>query len=67
MPLINIEMMKTFEVDDEVVRCSVCKAEMHPAEISLKDRLLRLLIGRSTTIMHYQCPDCKKELITMEK
>jgi hypothetical protein len=66
MPLINIEMIKTGDFNDGVVRCSVCRAEMKQAEINLKDRLVRLIIG-STTIMHYQCPDCKKELITMEK
>lgn len=60
-------MMKTLEVDDGVVKCSVCKAEMKPVAISLKNRLVRLLIGRNTTITHYQCPDCKKELITLEK
>ena len=67
MSLIDIEKVQAFEPDDGVVRCRVCKAEMKPAEIGLKDRLARLLIGASTTIMRYQCPDCKKELITMEK
>ena len=67
MSLIDIEKLTGFESDDAVVKCRVCKAEMKPTEISLKDRLARLLMGASTTIMHYQCPDCKKELITMEK
>ncbi len=59
--------MKTFEVEEAVVRCSMCKAAMKPAAMSLKDRLIRLLVGASTTIKHYHCPDCHKELITMEK
>ena len=67
MSLLDIEKMTAFESDDAVVKCRVCKAEMKPTEIGLKDRLAGLLIGASTTIMHYQCPDCKKELITMEK
>ncbi len=67
MSLIDIEKEKAFESDDAVIRCRLCSAEMKPIEIGLKDRLARLLIGASTTIMHYQCPDCKKELITMEK
>jgi len=52
--------------DDTVIICRVCKAEMKPTEIDLKDKLARFVIGANTTI-HYQCPDCKKELITMEK
>lgn len=67
MPLINLEIIETFEVDEAVVKCSMCKAEMKPAAMSLQDRLIRLLVGASTIITHYHCPDCHKELITMEK
>ncbi|MEO7309319.1 MAG: hypothetical protein ABIX01_02900 [Chitinophagaceae bacterium] len=67
MSLIDIEKVKALESDDAIVRCRVCKAAMKPVAVGLKDRLARLLIGTSATIMHYQCPDCKKELITMEK
>jgi hypothetical protein len=67
MSLIDINKEEAFEPDDSVVRCRVCKAEMKPIAIGLKDRLIRLLIGAGTNIVHYQCPDCKKELITMEK
>jgi hypothetical protein len=67
MSLFDIEKVKAFESGDAVVRCRVCNAAMKQTAIGLKDRLARLLIGTSTTIMHYQCPDCKKELITMEK
>ena len=59
--------MHAFDNNDTVIRCRVCNAEMQPAEIDLKDRLARFVIGANTTIMHYQCPDCKKELITIEK
>lgn len=67
MSLININKQLADNNNNTLVKCGVCNAVMNQIDIDLKDRLVRFVIGSNAVIKHYQCPECFKELITMEK
>jgi ribosomal protein S27E len=67
MALIDIEKLHAFDHEDTVIKCRVCNAVMEQKKIDFQDRLASFVIGANSTIFHYKCPDCKRELITMEK